>query len=497
MFEAMSAAFEIIFAPQGLLLLIIGSSIGIIFGALPGLGTISAAALLIPLTYDMSLAHSMILLVSTLGAATFGGSISAILLNTPGMPVNAATCFDGYPLTCQGKAGMALGASATASAGGALFSVFWLVLLVPVMFNVAVHLGPPEVFAISLIGLFMVGIVTARDVVWKGIVSSSFGLVISFIGWNSITGNLRYTVGIKYLWDGIPLIPAIIGMFAISAALGLLAKGERGKIVEQSKLEKGGVWKGIKSVFEHKWTFLRGATIGTIIGIIPGVGGTVANFLAYVQEVEVSKNPENFGKGDIRGVIAPEAANNAKDGGAMIPTLALGVPGSPFCAVFLGAFVVHGVWPGLQLFSEHLEVIWIIIFALICSNILSSTIGIILTPLLIKVIVLPTILIAPVVLILSVVGVYASRQMSGDLIMAGLFAVFAYFLQRYKFPVAALIVGFVLGPIVENTFYQTIQIGRGSYSAFYTRPITISVLVIGFLIILRLIIPKKGGKKIS
>ncbi len=467
--EAVTAVSHMMQWPE-CLLLVGGTLLGELFGILPGLGGVVALALLIPLTYDMDMLSAMMLLMSAQGGSAFGGSISAILINIPGESVNAATTLDGYPLAKQGKALNAIGASATASALGAIFGAFVLTFSIPLMYRIALSFGPPEMFALAILAITTIAVVSEGSLL-KGLITVGLGFLISFIGFNRVIGGVRFTFGSDYLWDGIQLIPAVIGLFAITQAIDLAVKGV--PIADKSEVVKGSVWAGIKSIFQNKVVFFRSSITGVIIGIIPGVGGAVANWLAYGQAVQMSKEPETFGKGNIQGVIAPEAANDAKDGGALIPTLALGVPGSAFCAVLLGAFLVHGIIPGPALFEQHLDIIWVIIFSLIFSNILTSVVGVVLARHLVKVTTIPSAYLAPVVFVLSLLGAFSTRRDVTDALVALIIGVIGYFMMKYKFPRVSLLIALIIGIMAEKTFFQSIQIGRGSYTIFIHRPITL------------------------
>jgi putative tricarboxylic transport membrane protein len=313
----------------------------------------------------------------------------------------------------------------------------------------------------------------------KGLIAAGLGILIGFIGFNPVIGGVRFTFGISYLWDGIGFLPAVIGVFAIAQAIDLSVKGV--PIAEKSQLIKGSLGEGIKSIFINKWVFLRSALTGIIIGIIPGVGGAVANWLAYGQVVQTSKEPESFGRGNILGVIAPEAANDAKDGGALIPTLALGVPGSAFCAVLLGAFLIHGVIPGPQLFNEHMPTVWAIIFSLVVSNVLTSVFGLASARYLTKITTIPSIFLAPIICVLGLLGAYSIRNDIVDTITAFFFGVVGYYLMKYKFPRVSLIIALILGYMAEKTFFQSVQIARGSFTIFFERPISLLLFTLAIL----------------
>jgi putative tricarboxylic transport membrane protein len=431
-------------------------------------------ALLIPITYAFDPTVSFMMLSAALGGSAFGGSVTAILLNIPGDAPNAATVLDGYPLSKQGQANVALGASATASGLGAIIGIVVFVLMIPVMREFLRLFGPPEYFGIAIFGLIAIAIAT-RESFLNGMIGGGLGLFLSFVGFNSITGGARYTFGIAFLRDGIPLLPTIIGLFAVSEMINLLVID---RTISGESIKKGGnVVSGIKSVFVHYRVFLQSSLIGILVGMIPAAGGSVANFLAYSYAKQSVGDSSGFGHGDIRGVIAPEASNDAKDGGAMIPTITFGIPGSAAWAVMLGAFVLHGIDPGPTLITNNLDVVFIIVFSLIVSNVLTSVIGIVTAEQLSKITLTPVKLLAPTVLIIALIGAYTVRLSILDPLLAAVFGLFGFLMIQYGISRIALIMGLVLGTILENAFHQTLQISRSGLLIFVERPMSLVILV--------------------
>jgi len=347
-------------------------------------------------------------------------------------------------------------------------------IILPFMSKIVLLFGPPEFFVLALFGLTMVAVVTEGSLV-KGLIASGFGLILTFIGHNPVVGGARYTFGIRPLWDGIHLIPAIVGLFAIGECLSLLAEKRYRISSQEIKDPARQVLKGVLSIFIKWKVFLRSAIVGYIIGIIPGVGGAVANFVSYGQAMQASSEPETFGKGNIEGVIAPEAANDAKDGGALLPTLTLGIPGSAFCAVFLGAFVLHGITPGRELLTEHVYIIWIIILGLLISNILTSILGLAFIKQIVRIAWIPVNFIAPCIFIIALIGVYSIRMSFYDTLVAIIMAISGYLMRKYKYPRISVVLAIVLGPLAERSFHQSIQLGGGMI--FFSRPITIIVFI--------------------
>jgi putative tricarboxylic transport membrane protein len=476
MLESTLAALQVLFTPGGALFLLLGVIIGLVFGVMPGLGGTTAIAILMPLTFSMEPNHAMALVGGIMGAVSAGGSITAILLNTPGTAPNAATCFDGYPLAQQGKAGLAIGAAATASTLGGLIGVVVLIAIIPVMKAIVLLFGPPEYFMLALMGLSAIALSTGGQFL-RGLIAGAFGLMLSFVGYNAVSGGVRFTLGVEYLWDGIPLVPALTGLFAVSEMIALSVSG--GTIAkDQTASGVASVWEGVVAVFRHWKTLLQGSAIGTLVGAVPGLGGTVAGFLSYTAAMQISKSPETFGKGNIEGVIGPEAANNAKDGGALIPTLAFGVPGSAEMAVFLGVLVLHGLEPGPMLLIQHEGVIFSLILALSASCIVATLITLAVARYLVLITLIDVHVLVPAVVAVSFVGVYALRETVGDVVVTAVFGLIGYLMMRYRFPRVTMVIALILGEIAERSFFQSLNMASGDWTIFFTRAPSLILLAL-------------------
>lgn len=474
--------FSVVLSWPTILFAIAGTLIGLVFGSLPGLGATVAIVLLIPITYgQVDTNTAAILFASALGGTAFGGSISAILINTPGTGPNAATLLDGYPLAKQGKAANALGASALASASGAIFGLFVLIASLPFLLQFILLFGPAEKFMIAIFGLSIIAVATRGKIV-DGLIAGGFGLLISFIGRNPITGVNRFTLDSVYLISGIQLIPAILGVFAVAEIINLGVT--RSAIAEADVKVEGSTLEGMRSVIQNPYIFFQSSIIGVLIGAIPGAGGSVATFVAYVRASQSVDDPESFGQGNIQGVIAAEAANDAKDGGALIPTLALGVPGSGAMAVLLAGLVLHGVAPGPALFQENIEVVFVLIGALIVANVLTSSIGVTVSSQLARITQVNPIIIVSIVLSLALIGTFIRRQLFGDVLVTLLFGIIGYHMKAFDFSRIALIIALVLGEFAELNYFKVIQI-QGP-QMFFTRPISLGLLIIT---VLSLILP--------
>ncbi|MFQ5764964.1 MAG: tripartite tricarboxylate transporter permease [Rhodospirillales bacterium] len=476
MLDAVLIAVDNLLTFNSLFFLVLGTCIGLVFGAIPGLGGTTAIALLIPLTFGMENFEAIVLMGGVMASTSTGGSVSAILLNTPGIAPNAATTFDGYPLAQQGKAGLALGAGATASALGGLIGVATLVAVIPIAKEIVLLFAPAEFFLLAVFGLCAIAVATGGRLL-QGLITACVGLIAGFIGYDGVSGEIRYAFDVDFLWDGIKLVPALIGLFAIAEMINLSVKG--GTVAENPEIVKiQRIFDGVKAVFQNYATMLRGSAIGTFIGAVPGVGGTVAAFLSYSTQVQMSKEPETYGKGNILGVIAPESANNAKDGGSLIPTLAFGIPGSAETAVFLGVLVLHGLDPGPTILFEHEDVIFTLILTLTFACVLATLIVLCLARTLALLTLIDVHILVPVVTIIALVGAYALQTEIGDVFVALVFAVVGYYMIRFNYPRITFTIALVLGEITERSFHQTMMISDGSWSIFLTRNVSLILLLL-------------------
>lgn len=501
--DALFSAVLDLFAGGSILHLFAGVMLGLCFGVIPGLGGTTALALLIPVTYGMPSLDAMYLAGGVMGATSFGGSITAILLNTPGTAPNAATTFDGYPLARQGKAGLAIGASAAASALGGLIGLFTLLLFIPLAKDVVLSFGPAEFFLLTILGLAAIA-VSVRGKLLRGLIAGGVGLIFAFVGSDAITGDIRFSAGVDYLWDGIPLVPTLTGMFAISQMIELGLKG--GSVATASSqatnMKITGVGAGVLSVFKHWPVLLRGSAIGTIIGAIPGLGGTVAAFLAYSSTVQTDRDPESYGKGNIRGVIAPESANNAKDGGSLIPTVAFGIPGSAETALFLAILVLHGMDPGPSILLYNEREIYGLIVALTVSAVGASLIGLLVARWLVLITWIDVGIVVPFVIAISLTGVYVLDGRMADVLLTVIMGMLGYLMIRFDYPRLTLVIALVLGETAERSFHQVRLISDGHVLDFMlARPVSVILIVATvitfFLPMARKVMAARGRRRIS
>lgn len=473
MFEALLHGLLMMLTPEALLYQIFGISLGLVFGVIPGLSGIQALAILIPFIYGLEPGAAFSFLLGANVAATFGGSITAILLNIPGTALNIATCWDGHPLARQGRAGEALGIAASSSALGGVFGVFVLALSIPILQVIVSLFQTSELFMISLLGLTLIVTLSSKSML-KGIVSGLLGLSLAFVGEDPMTGWARYTFGSVYLLDGINLIAVVTGLYAIGEMAKLFVEGGA---VSKEKLATGvrGVWKGIQSPFKHWFLVLRCSAIGALIGACPGVGGTVANVVAYGHAAQTEKDPDSFGTGRVEGVIAPESSNNSKDGAQMIPTLALGIPGGEGTAILLGAFLILGLQPGPSMITEHLNITFSIMWIIAISSIVASIIGLLFAVPLSKITAVPGRLLAPLIISFGAIGAFASTGAIENIFVAFGFGILGFYMRRFGYSEACLIIGLVLGTIVERNYHIAINLYGNNF--FYTRPISLFFLI--------------------
>jgi len=476
--EFISAAFSNVFNIIHLAAIFLGIMIGIVIGALPGLSATMGVALLLPLTFGMEPELGLPMLIALYCGAMYGGSISAILLHTPGTSAAAATCMDGYPMSNRGEGGRAIGFSLIASFIGGTFSAFLLITVAPLLANVSLLFGPSEYFVLSVLGLTLIATLSSEEWI-KGLISGSIGLFIATIGIDPMTTISRFTFGNMNLLGGISLIVLLIGVFSISQALKLLEKDEK-KDADNFKNIKisGRILPKFSELIKLKNTIIRSSIIGSIIGAIPGTGGGIACWVGYNEAKRVSKNPESFGTGIPEGVVASEAANNAVTGSALIPTLVLGIPGSSVTAVLLGGLIYHGIRPGPRFISEFGDLTYTIMISLFVANFFMLFAGALFAKASIQVKRVRGEVLSPFIIVLSVIGSYAINNSTFDVILMFIFGIIGYIMIRFKFPVAPMVIALILAPMAELGLRQTLLISRGNWLVFLTKPLSAILLIL-------------------
>ena len=453
----------------------VGIAIGLVFGIIPGLTGMMAVAMLLPFVFVMKSEQALPLMLGLLAVQFQGGLITAILLNVPGTPPNAATMLDGFPMARRGEAGRAMGAGLTASAAGSIFAAVLTLAMIPLVIPLVMVLRTADMVFMILLGIAFVGVLSAGSMI-KGLISGGVGLLISFIGYHATTAVQRFTFGSVYLYGGIPLLPLILGLFAVPEMMVIAREG--GAIAKTEIAVKGmaDVWRGVKDVVHHWKLCLRSVVIGFIAGVIPGLGPTPAAFIAYGQAKQTSKHPETFGAGNVEGVIAPETANNAVEAGALLTTLALGVPGSASMVLIMGAMVMLGLIPGPEMITKHLGLSLTLVYVILVAGAIGTAVCLPICPYLAKVAVIPSRILAPLVYVVVAVGVYAYSEQMADLIVTLIFAAVGLIMRRFGYNKPALLLGFILGGLFEKNFFIALSVGGPLF--FLRAPSLIIIFVI-------------------
>lgn len=497
MFHLLEIGAQIIFAPATFLFILCGTCLGVIFGAMPGVSASMAVALALPFAYSMQPVVAIAFLVAVYCAAITGGGVTAILFKIPGTPSNAPTTFDGYPMAQRGEAGKALGISLVCSAFGGMVAAFAMALISPQLSAVALKFGPSELFAVSFLGLSVLTCLDSGNVV-KTIISGLIGLWISTIGMDPMLGLARFTWGSNTLLGGVEMIPVMIGMFAITE---VLKQTTHPRVMQESDKKVGvkTTFPGIKEFLSIKWVMIRASIIGTIVGILPGAGATIASFLCYTTENKISKHPEKFGTGCMDGIAASECANNAATGGSMVPLLSLGIPGGNAAAIMMSALVMMGVQVGPLLVRSQPEYLASVFTSMLVTNILMVVISMLVAKVFAKILAVPYSILGPTIVMLAVIGSYALNNNVGDVMLMAIAGTIGYLFTKLGFSAAALVLGLVLGEMCESNFRRAIMIENGSILAVFSKPIT-AVLMTACVIMLvypviKPILVKKFGRK--
>lgn len=480
----------------------IGVLAGILLGAMPGISTNMAISLLFSLCYTIDGTAGVSMLLGIYCGGIYGGSISAILLNTPGTPANAATMLDGYPMAKKGEPGRALGISTMSSGFGGLFSAVCLMLFSTLLAKISLKFTSLEYCAFAVFGISIISSIASKSVI-KGLMGGVIGLLAACIGVDSLTGTFRYTFGTTYLMGGLPLIPLLIGLFALSQALTSVEELVRNRSNGNGEADYNFVRnKGEKQRFLPRWqdvkrclpTMVRSSMIGTVIGAIPGTGGDISSFVCYNETKRWSKDKEKFGSGCPEGIAAPEAGNNSVSGGAMIPMLSLGIPGDSCTAMLLGALMIKGISPGPTLFTSDLVHAYEIFISMFVANSFMILFGFLLLRYVIRIVTIKSRHLIPVVLALCFVGTYSFNRNYGDLVVMVLAGIIGYFASKYHISLSAFVIGYILGTMAESNFRRFIYIEDGNISAVFQRPIAMTLFAIALVTLLSPLLKKGVGR---
>jgi putative tricarboxylic transport membrane protein len=478
--DNLTMGFSIALSPVNLLVVTIGVIVGTLIGALPGIGPVAALSILIPLVFGMDPISAMILMCGIYYGCMYGGTITSVLMNVPGESASLMTCLDGNAMARQGRAGPALTIAAIASFVAGTFSVVMLTVLAPPIAEYALSFGPPEYFALMMLGLSAISGLTGTSRA-KGYAMALLGLALAMVGLDPIDGTQRFTFGHLELMDGIGFLPIAVGAFGISAVLGMIETPLELQIMKTTLREMLITKKDLR---DSTMPVVRGSVIGFVIGVLPGAGATIATFMAYAVEKRLSKTPEKFGTGLIAGVASPEAANNASTGGAMIPLLTLGIPGSGTTAVLLGVLTLFSLQPGPLLFTKNPDFVWGLIASMYIGNVMLLVLNVAFVPAFVAVLRVPYRVLAPLIAIFCVVGVYSVNYSVLDLWLMLAFGVIGYYAQKLDYPLAPLVLALVLGGLMEVSFRQSLKMSHDDPTIFFTRPISATIMVIVIAIVL-------------
>ncbi|MBA4493668.1 tripartite tricarboxylate transporter permease [Paenactinomyces guangxiensis] len=498
--EFLYNGFLVALQPENILYAFVGVLIGTAVGVLPGIGPISGVALLIPVTSTLTsgaspeeaAASAIILLAGVYYGAMYGGSTTSILLNTPGESSSVVTTLDGYQMAKQGRAGAALSIAAIGSFFAGVVALVGLVFLAEPLSNLAIRFGPAEYFSLMVLGLCAVSGLAGKSMT-KALIMTVFGLLLATIGIENVSGVARFTYEIPELYQGLEFLTIAVGLFALGEVFKAILEKEK---YEGTVARVGRIYPGKQDLKDSAAPIVRGSILGFFIGVLPGAGATLASFFSYLMEKKISRKPEKFGKGAIEGVAAPESANNAASGGAMIPLLTLGIPGSGTTAILMGALIMYNVQPGPLLFDEHPQVAWGLIASMFIGNLMLLVLNMPLVKVFAKIIQTPPKYLIPIIIAISFFGVYAVQVNTFDLFLLLVCGVCGYFLAKNDYPLAPLVLGLVLGPMIENNLRRALTATDGDWSIFVTHPISLAFLIIAVLWLLVPMLLKLRGNKV-
>ena len=455
-----------------------GVAIGLVVGILPGLGGAATLAILLPIVYGLDPTFALTFLIVIHAAVSQGGVVTSILFGVPGESTTAATMLDGYPMAQQGHAGRALGASQMASMMGALFGGGVLAVLIPVARPVILAFGSPEIFMMAILGISFVAVLGRGSSV-KAFIAGALGLMAGFVGFHSGTGALRYTGGMLYFWEGLKVVPVFMGLFAIPEVVDLVVKGGSIAKVKQANIGWADVWEGIKDPFRHWSLVLRCSALGTMMGLIPGLGGVVSQFICYGHAKQTSRRRQEFGLGCVEGVIAPESGNNAKEGGSLFSALSFGLPSGAAMVIILAALMVLGIKPGQEMITKHLDLFWTLVISLIVGNFISSTVCILATRALARITFIKGTILVPIIILLVILGAYGVANDIRDVFLAFAFGGIGYLMKIYDYSRVTFTIGFVLGDYAER--YFLVSVASLGPEFLLSSPIALIMLILTIL----------------
>ncbi|MCS0500802.1 tripartite tricarboxylate transporter permease [Ancylobacter mangrovi] len=477
-FLLLIGGFADVLHPGNLAYALIGCVLGTLIGVLPGIGPAAGTAILIPVTATLDPTGSIIMLAAIYYGAMYGGTITSVLINTPGEAASAVTCLDGYAMARLGRAGPALSVAAIGSFIGGTIATIGLVFLALPLTRLALTFGPPEIFALLLIGLVLVTSLASQSIT-RALIAATIGLLLAQVGIDPIMGMQRFTFGQLELMDGLPIVPVVMGLFGIAE---ILLSIER-PLTAMFAPPVGSLYMSRQDVRRSAGPVARGTLIGFMLGLIPGLGSMIPAFLSYAVERRISKHPDEFGRGAIEGVAGPETANNAYANAALIPLFTLGIPGSPTTAILMGAFMINGLVPGPTLFIEHAQFVWAVIASLVVGNLILLVLNLPLIPLWVAMLRVPYPILVVIVLAFCVVGAYSLSNQTFDIGVMLAFGVAGYLMKKVDIPAAPLILTMILGPLLESALRQSLEMSGGDFMIFFDRPLSTALIVLAFAVL--------------
>lgn len=490
MWESLGYGLSIAAKPMNLVYCFLGCVYGTFVGVLPGFGPAAAIALLLPITFGMHPSSAVIMLAGIYYGSMYGGSTTSICVNIPGEAASVVTTFDGYQMAKQGRAGTALGIATVGSFVAGTLAVVGLSIMSPLVANFALEFGPPEFFSLMVLGLSIVIYISFGSIL-KAVMTGLFGMALGTIGWDIILGHPRNTFGIEYLADGLPVIPVVMGLFGISEVISNIEKTGRIEVFK----DIGSPYPSLKDLKDSFLAILRGSGVGFFLGLLPGGGPIVATFASYSIEKRLSKHPERFGKGAIEGVAGPESANNAAVQSGFIPLLTLGIPTTPTFALFLAALLIHGIHTGPMLLTDHPDLFWGVVISMYLGNIMLLILNLPLIRMWVKVLEIPYGLLAPLILAFCLVGSLAESNKAADAFVMLIFGLIGYLMRKYEYEPAPMIIAFILTPVLEVNFRQSMIISNGSFSIFFAKPISLICLSVTAALYLMATLPRFKARR--
>ncbi len=491
--ESIAIGFQASLQPINLLYCFVGVLIGTLVGVLPGLGPGGGMAILLPVTFYVPPLSTIIMLAGVYYGAQYGGSTTSILLNIPGEPASIVTCLDGYQMARQGRAGPALGISAFGSFIAGTLGTLGIMVLAGPLVRFALKFGPPEYFSLMILGLIILSFLSSKSLM-KSIAMSALGLILSYVGMDSIAGEPRFTFDIDELFTGLPIIPMVMGLFGIAEVMENLERSVKGSIF---KTHLKGLLPTMRDWADSIGAILRGSAIGFFLGILPGGGAMLASFVSYATEKRLSRHPERFGKGAIEGVAGPESANNSGSSGALIPLLTLGIPSNIATGVLFAGFLIHNITPGPLLLKEHPDIFWGIITSMYTGNVILLILNLPLIGFWVRMLQIPFNKLFPMIILFCLIGVFSLNYAVFDILLMILFGVVGYIMRKCKYESPPLVLAFILGPRLEQSLRQSLLLSRGDPAIFFSRPISAACLIIAVVLLITSCTKYLGKKRVE